>query len=78
MLPDLQPQPLNPNLNPNPDQVALPELQLLLAAVDEQGSLEYESLKLAAARRELLQQVAPQLLLPTTIPSILGDTSRSA
>lgn len=58
--------------------MALPELQLLLAAVDEQGSLEYESLKLAAARRELLQQVAPQLLLPTTIPSILGDTPRSA
>ena len=56
--------------------MALPELQRLLAAVDEQGSLEYESLKLAAARRELLQQVAPQLGLPTTIPPILGETKR--
>jgi hypothetical protein len=56
--------------------VALPELQRLLAAVDEQGSLEYASLKLAAARRELLQQVAPQLVLPTTIPPILGETKR--
>jgi len=58
--------------------VALPELQLLLAVADEQGSLEYESLKLAATRRELLQQVAPQLVLPTTIPPILGEHPRSA
>lgn len=58
--------------------MALPELQLLLAVADEQGSLEYESLKLAATRRELLQQVAPQLVLPTTIPPILGEHPRSA
>jgi len=78
VLPDPQPLFLDPTPQPQPqpqpEQVALPELQRLLAAVDEQGSLEYESLKLAAARRELLQQVAPQLGLPTTIPPILGET----
>lgn len=54
------------------------ELQPLLTSADEQGSLQYESLKLAAVRREVLQQMAPQLVLPTTIPSILGEPARSA
>ena len=47
------------------------ELHPLLASVDEQGALEYEALKLAAARRDLLQQVAPGFAPPATIPPII-------